>query len=137
MLSFTGKEISKNCEKYRIKWDKKSASKIQTAVKNFLRQFWEKHIVYEEFPQFQTQNRVDFLNATKKIAIEVDGNQHDEYVPFFHNNSPENYLNSLERDSLKRQWLELNGYTVIQIKQNEVKNLTNDWIFEKFGINLY
>ena len=136
MLSKSGKLISKNCNKYLINWDKKSASKIQFAVKQFLKPFWMNHVVYEEFPHFQTQNRIDFLNATKKIAIEVDGRQHDEYVEFFHRNSRENYLNGIVRDSEKREWLELNGYAIIQIKENEIPNLSLKWIEETFDISL-
>ena len=52
---------------------------------------------------------VDILNATKKIAIEVQGKQHTEFNKFFHNNSRADYLNGIKmsepeyKDALRRR----------------------------------
>lgn len=70
-------------KKYLIKWEGKSRSKLQRSVKKKLKKHWENHIVFEEFPVAGTRMTFDFYNSNKKIAIEVQGVQHDRYVPFF------------------------------------------------------
>ena len=79
--------------------------------------------------------KVDILNATNKIAIEVNGPQHEK-LHFFHNGSPFNYLEALKNDYKKLQWLEKNGFKVVEIKYNEVDTLTVDFFKEKFDISL-
>mgnify|MGYP003631763538 CR=1 FL=1 len=113
---------SKNVSKYFINWDKPSASKIQTKVKNFLKEYWAKYLVYEEFPVYGTRLRVDFLNASKMIAIEVQGEQHDKVVKHFHGNK-QGFFESLERDRQKREWLDMNDFQLIEISDKETKTL--------------
>ena len=60
-----------NAKKYLISWNGKSRSKIQFATKQFLQKYWKHHIVFEEFPVAGTKLTLDFYNATKKIAVEV------------------------------------------------------------------
>ena len=98
LYNIYGKLQSKNVSKYLVDWDSKSRSKLQFKTKQFLKTIWDGQIVYEEFPVFGSKMKVDFLNATKKIAIEVNGPQHSNFNKFFHNNSRMNYLESLKRD---------------------------------------
>ena len=79
--------------------------------------------------------KVDILNATKKIAVEINGDQHYSYNKFFHG-SVEKYADSLERDTVKLEWLEKNGYTLIEIKSEDLKHLSEDFFNKKFGIEL-
>ena len=74
----------KKAKNYLIDWDSPSRSKIQFQTKQFLKKYWSKHIVFEEFPVAGTKLSLDFYNANKKIAVEVQGKQHTKYVPFFH-----------------------------------------------------
>ena len=74
----------KNAKKYLINWDKPSRSKFQTRVKDFLQPFWIHDIVFEEFRVVGSRLTLDFYNANKKIAVEVQGEQHTKYVKFFH-----------------------------------------------------
>lgn len=93
-------------------------------------------MVFEEFPVFGSRMKVDFLNATKKIAIEVNGSQHKQFNKFFHNNSRINYLNSIKRDWAKTEWLERNGYELIEIEEQEINGLSEDFIKNKFNISI-
>lgn len=135
LYNINGKLVTKNVSKYRIGWDDKSCSKIQTAIKLFLKPYWLGHIVYEEFPVYGTKLRVDILNATLRIAVEVDGEQHSSYNPFFHG-SRSGYLASIKRDMQKRQWLEQNEFRIIIIGEKEVKDVDETWIKEKYDIDL-
>jgi len=135
LLDIKGRLVSKNSTRFLIKWDEKSRSKIQFKVKQFLKPFWKTQIVYEEFPVYGTQMKVDILNATHKIAIEVNGIQHEEFSEFFHGH-PVNYLKSFNRDSLKRNWLEENGFKLIEIRQSEIDSISREFFKEKFDLIL-
>jgi very-short-patch-repair endonuclease len=74
------KKRCKNLKQYIIDWDIDSRSKFQTSVKKFVKKYWFGNIVFEEFPIVGTRLTLDFYNANKKIAIEVQGRQHTQYV---------------------------------------------------------
>jgi len=131
-----GKLQSRRVSKYLIDWDAKSKSNIQFKTKQFLKPYWRNHIVYEEFPVYGTRMKVDIVNATRKIAIEVNGTQHSKFNKFFHGNSRAKYLASIKRDVKKREWLKLNNFKIIEIEQNEVELLTKKWFEKEFGITL-
>ena len=136
LYSTSGRLVNKNVNKYLIDWEKKSRSKIQFKVKQFLKEYWENHIVYEEFPVYGTRLKVDILNATKKIAIEVNGKQHSSFNKFFHGNSRQKYLQSIKRDHKKFEWLQSNDFEVIEVEQDEVPLLSYEFIKEKFKIKI-
>ena len=92
-------------------------------------------MVYEEFPVYGSLLSVDILNATKKIAIEVHGPQHEEFH-YFHNGNRFNYLKGIKNDVQKAQWLEKNGFQQVIIYTREVDELSKSFFLEKFGIEL-
>jgi len=136
LYNINGKLIFRNVSKQRIQWEKPSRSKVQFQVKQFLKQFWINNIVYEEFPVYGSRMKVDILNATKKIAVEVNGKQHDKFNSFFHNDSRLKYLESIKRDSAKAKWLEDNGFTLIEINEEEVDKISADLFIKKYNIDL-
>lgn len=131
-----GRLVNKNVEKFRIRWDEKSRSNIQFQVKQFLKPFWLGHVVYEEFPVYGSRLKVDIINFTRRIAIEVHGNQHFKFNKFFHNDRRSNWLNSLKRDDDKLVWLEKNGILVIEILEDEVPKVSEEFMLEKFQLSL-
>lgn len=130
-----GKFVSKNVSKYIINWDGVSKSKIQFKVKQFFKPYWKGLVVYEEFPVYGTLLKVDILNATMRIAIEVNGPQHEEFH-YFHNKSPNAFLSSIRRDFQKAEWLETNGFQLIEINHDEIDTLSIQFLQEKFGLKL-
>lgn len=56
----------------------------------------------------------DFEIPNKKVIIEVQGNQHSSYTPYFHG-SMENYEYQLWKDAYKKQFAEEKGYKVIEL----------------------
>ena len=123
----------KKAKKYLIDWDGKSRSKIQYNAKQFLKKYWSNHIVFEEFPVAGSRLSLDFYNANKKIAIEVQGRQHTKYVPFFHGKNKINYINQLRRDQDKLNFCELNDIQLIEIYDGDE---VNEKLFESFGVIL-
>jgi len=136
LLNINGKLINKNVKKYIINWDGKSRSKLQFKFKQFFYLYWKNHIVYEEFPVYGTMLKVDFLNATKKIAVEVQGNQHESFNKFFHNDSRLKYLQSIKRDVEKEKWLKINQFKFLELYEQDLKNISPQYIEEKFNISI-
>ena len=136
LLNINGKLVNKNVRKNLIEWDIKSRSNLQYQFKQFFYLYWKNHIVYEEFPVYGSMLKVDFLNATKKIAVEVQGNQHESFNKFFHENSRLKYLQSIKRDVQKSKWLELNGFKFLELYENDLKKISPQYIEEKCGISI-
>jgi very-short-patch-repair endonuclease len=78
--------------------------------------------------------KVDFLNATKRIVVEIQGNQHESFNKFFHDNSRLKYLQSIKRDVQKVKWLEMNNFKFLELYENDLENLSSQYIEEKCGI---
>ena len=105
---------------YLINWEKHSRSKLQSKVKDFLKVFWDGDVVFEEFPVVGTRLTIDFYNATKNIAIEVQGNQHTKYNKFFHKGNKMNYLDQLKRDDEKLAFCDLNHIKLLEVHEGRV-----------------
>lgn len=134
LLNINGKLVNKNVRKNLINWEGKSRSNLQFKFKQFFSVFWKSHIVYEEFPVYGTMLKVDFLNATKKIAVEIQGNQHESFNKFFHNNSRLKYLESIKRDVKKIKWLEMNNFKILELYEDDLRVISPKYIEEKCGI---
>ncbi|MEN9445992.1 MAG: hypothetical protein RL728_504 [Bacteroidota bacterium] len=130
-----GREVNKNINKFLVKWDDPCKSKVQFKVKRFFFNFWKTHVVVEEFPVFGTRMKCDLINFTKKIAVETHGLQHEKFVKHFHKTRT-GFKNSVKRDFQKHEWLELNGFKVIEIFENEFEFLSEEWLEEKFSLTL-
>ena len=135
LISASGKLVKKSVTSYLIDWDAKSRSIAQYNVKQFLKKYWYHNMVYEEFPVYGTLLKVDILNATKKIGIELHGPQHEEFH-YFHNGSRLNYLKGIKNDCVKAKWLEDNKYQHVIIYTKEISELSENFFLEKFNINL-
>ena len=123
--------------KYRIKWDRKAPSKGAQIVKDFLFQNCKNHVLFEEYRLPSSRLYCDWIDATLKLCLEYDDKEetghHNHFNKFFHKTRL-GYLNSIKRDIKKDQILELNGYKVVRIFEEDL-HLTIQW-FEKQGIYL-
>ncbi len=136
LYDISGKLRYKSVQKYRIDWEAECRSNLQYEVKQFFKPYWYGQICYEEFPVYGTRMKVDLINMTKRIAVEVQGAQHDSFNKFFHNNSRANYLSSIKRDYDKRVWLENNDFKVLEIFEEDLPSLSKKYISEKFEISI-
>ena len=130
---YGGTKRIKNVKKRIINWSAPSKSKRQREVKKFLKKYWQNHVVFEEFPVAGTRLSIDFYNANKKIAVEVQGSQHTKYNSFFHGGHKNNYLEQLKRDEMKFKFCELNEIRLIEIYDGDIINLS---LFKKFDVSL-
>jgi hypothetical protein len=72
-------------------------------------------------PKTKHQMPYDFELIEHKIIIEVQGNQHVEFIEYFHG-TLENYEYQIWKDSIKKDYAILNGYTYIEIFYDEIKS---------------
>ena len=136
LYNIKGKLVNKSVTKYRINWDASCRSNFQYEVKQFFKKFWYGQICYEEFPVYGTRMKVDLINMTKRIAVEVQGAQHESFNKFFHNNSRANYLKSITRDHDKIVWLENNNFKILEIFETDLASLSKKYIFDKFEVSI-
>lgn len=123
-------------DKYRLNWDGDSLSGFQFKVKQFLRDYWKSHVLYEELPVAGTRMTIDFFNATRRIAIECDGKQHTEYNKHFHRGSSSLYVKQVERDNIKDEWCVINDITMIRIFEDDLYDLSRKWFKDNYSIEL-
>jgi hypothetical protein len=132
-ISLSGKlRPLKNINRYMIDWEKPSRSKFQTNVKNFLKKYWFQNVVFEEMPIVGTRMSLDLYNANKKIAIEVQGRQHQSFVKHFHGDLL-NFKYQLDRDQKKESFCSRNGITLVTIFDKDVISAK---LFEEQGVTL-
>lgn len=126
-----------NCtvQKYYVDWESQRGSKIQFATKQFFKPYWEACVVLEEMPLVGTKLRVDLVNLTYRIAVEVHGQQHQTYNKFFFKNRFA-WGQAVQRDGAKIQWLEKNGFSLIEVFHDEIDKLSPEFIFEKYNVRL-
>jgi len=123
----------KNLKKRIINWEASSRSKRQKAVKDFLKDYWYNHVTFEEFPVVGTRLSLDFYNANKRVAVEVQGSQHTKYNKFFHSGHKNNYLEQLKRDQIKAEFCEVNDIILVEIYDSDIINKS---LFKKFDVTL-
>ena len=131
-LTGGNKRLSKP-KKYLIKWDGQSRSKRQFQVKQFLKSYWDLDFVFEELPVAGTKMSFDFYNATTNTAIEVQGEQHLKYTPYFHGKAKSNFVSQIRRDHHKQKFCELNNIKFIEVYP---KDPLDDSFLKSIGISL-
>lgn len=89
-----------------------------------------RNLITDSFPTLQLLEEVpiplrksetlylDFYLPLIRKAIEVHGEQHYKFVPFYHN-SKINFLKAQKRDNEKREWCEKNGIQHIVLPYNQ------------------
>ena len=89
--------------------------------------------VLEEVPIYVRKNEVlylDFYLPLKKLCVEVHGQQHYEFVGFYHTNTL-GFIKAKKRDTEKTEWCSINGIKQIILPYDETieewtKRLTNE-----------
>ena len=130
------KETNINVGKYLVDWDK-IVSKPQKNTKDFLFPFWRYDVVLEEFMIPGSRLRVDLINCSKRIAVEVSPDStHKNFNKFMHKSRASGYLKTFKSDLDKEQWLLDNGFAYVKLTDKELKNLDKNEIEQQFNIIL-
>jgi hypothetical protein len=118
-----------------IDWERK-VSKPQKLVKDFLFPYWKSDQVTEEFVIPGSIFRADLFNITKRIIVEVSPDEyHVDFNPWLHKDTSK-FLAKIKSDEDKRNWCERNKIKLIELYNEDIKNLSQQYISEKYQINL-
>lgn len=134
VLNLRGRPAKLNVIKYRIDWDHE-VSGPQKVVKDFLHPYWENDLVLEECRIPNSLLRIDLLNLSRSIVVEVSPPKvHATFNPFFHG-SLAGYRASIGRDLDKVRFAELNKLTYVEIDDPSTQ-LNAAWFRDTHGVTL-
>lgn len=117
--SIKGREF--NIDLRPSKWPRRTKgqckSGIQWNVGQAIDKLYPGQTVLEEFFIPGEKLRIDFFLPRLKLAVEVMGEQHFKYNPFFHGNK-EGFMASKARDTRKALWCELNDIKLVMVDES-------------------
>jgi len=110
-------------------WPMKSSascrSKIQFEIGQIVKKRYPLDPILEDITIPETRLSLDFYIPHRKIAVEVQGEQHQEMNPFFHK-SLADFDGQKNRDDMKRFFCELNNIRLYEFKSiSEAKKTLN------------
>ncbi len=76
-------------------------------------------IILEEFTIPDSRLSLDFFLPHRKIAFEFQGEQHQVFSKFFHG-TKQGLAKQLQRDSVKKDWCDLNNIQLVCIYDNKL-----------------
>lgn len=138
VIGLNKKEYILDLSKYIVRANSaKKKSTYHLIARKLLREMFNGYSVLEEVklpgsrcPSKKSVLFLDFLIPTSMIGIEVHGEQHYEYIPFFHKTKA-NFLRAKRRDAIKAEWCELNNIKLIEFKYSDTIETWRDQI-ERF-----
>jgi hypothetical protein len=98
----------------KLKDELAAKSKFQYEAGQIIKKKFGMEIILEEVKVPGHDLYIDFLLPNKRIAFEIQGRQHGEYVQHFHK-SPEGFKQSIKRDTDKKRWCEINGINLYYV----------------------
>tara|TARA_B100001778_G_scaffold310777_1_gene293226 strand:+ start:804 stop:1229 length:426 start_codon:yes stop_codon:yes gene_type:complete len=125
-IGINGREYVWNLNGYNVPAnDARKRSKYHMRARNLLREIFHSYRILEEvkLPGSTASHRkgvlfLDFLIPQIKLGIEVHGQQHYEYTPFFHKNKAD-FAIAKAKDEDKIEWCELNKVDLIVLKYSD------------------
>lgn len=117
-----------------IDWSGDFGSKFEKEVAAFLYPYWRRDVVVAQLPVPSTRMTIDFFNVSRRIAIEVQGRQHQTYVPFMAG-SRAGFLSQIKRDINKSSFCERNDITLVEIFPEDMP-LSTDLFKDRYSIDL-
>lgn len=107
-------------------WPQKSQascrSKIQFDIGQIIKKRYPLDPILEDVTIPETRLSLDFYIPHRKMAVEVQGEQHDEMNPFFHRTNTD-FEEQKQRDEVKNFFCELNGIKLLLVRtRNEASN---------------
>ena len=118
-----GKIYAWNFTKYNT--SRADCSILHSRARILLHNLFPYDLIYEEVVLPGMKHEIvqrsliaDFYIHAPRLMIEVQGEQHNKFVQFFHSNKLE-YFRAKQLDSLKKQWCIINNITLIELPHDE------------------
>jgi hypothetical protein len=134
-----GKEYTWNLAKYNVfNNETRPRSKYHLRARNLLKEIFHSYRILEEvkLPGSTARYRkgvlyLDFYIPQIKRAFEVHGQQHYEFIPFFHK-APSDFVLAKGKDQDKIDWCELNGISLVTLKYSDSDDYWRNQIEQSF-----
>lgn len=101
-------------------------SSFHLEARNILKDMYPTLQIIEEVPVYIRKSEIlyiDFFIPLIRKCIEVHGEQHYEFVPFYHR-SQVDFLKQKKRDRDKKEWCDLNNLQYVELPYNK----QSEWI---------
>ena len=105
---------------------KKGAQAVSTFLETFPGLQWDKETRLYKNPKSGCYCPFDFTNAQHKIIVEADGQQHFQFIPFFHRSQDEFESRALI-DLEKERWAVTNGWLLIRVLSEDALYDQREW----------
>lgn len=133
--TLTGRVKDVNINRLLIDWDGDDfGSQFEAEFADWIHPYWRHDVVVCQLPVAGTRLSIDFFNVTRRIAAEIQGRQHLEYVEWL-SGSRAGYLSQIKRDLVKAEWCAANQIKLIEILPKDLP-LTKDFFKRQFDIDL-
>jgi hypothetical protein len=102
-------------------------SSYHIKARDLIKQIYPTMQILEEVPIYTRKSEVlylDFYIPLNRKCIEVHGEQHYEFTPFYHSNKL-SFLKAKKRDKDKKEWCDLNGISYIELAYNNIDKWEN------------
>ncbi len=121
VTGLNGREYNLDLKKYKRK-DRAKCSFYHLEARNIIHDIFLGYNILEEVklpgsvdPAKKSVLFLDFLIPNARIGVEVHGQQHFKYTPFFHK-SKAGFLKAKARDKAKAEWCEINDIELIVLR---------------------
>jgi hypothetical protein len=130
VIGFDGRSYKIKLPKYQ----RAACSKYHKKAKEIITQIFPFEPIHEEVVlpgskcRFTGSLYADFFLPNQIMIVEVHGEQHYKYLPFFHS-SKLDFMKSQKRDKQKIEWCNLNNIKIVILpynKESEWKNLLKE-----------
>lgn len=100
-----------------------NASSYHKLARKLLVSMFPFEVISEEISIPTTRLKCDFFLTSTKLVVEVHGEQHYTFNPFFYSNKME-FMRAKSRDNKKVEWCEINGFDYVELSYKES---TDEW----------
>lgn len=108
------------------------ASKGETLIATILDKHGIKYIKEYRIPEVLNRYPYDFYLPDRNLLVEFHGKQHYEYIPFFHRNGEDDFLQQKNRDDIKKYNALHYKYRYLEVNYKKLKQLTKRKFEEEF-----
>lgn len=123
VVGLNGLEYNLDLNRYSNRREK--CSYYHKVARELLHEMFQGYNIYEEVklpgtvnPAKKSALHIDFFIPNAILGIEVHGEQHFKYIPYFHK-SKAGFLKSKARDLDKNQWCILNNIKLVELRWDE------------------
>lgn len=134
VIGLNERVYSWNLSKYAVLNDStRPRSKYHKLARSLIKEIFGSYIILEEPPMPGSGTKMlylDFFVPSLDLAVEVHGEQHYNFIPFFHENR-KSFLKAQYRDNNKILWCEKNNIDLVILKYSDDEQIWRDQLVKR------